>query len=189
MVSHSNSLLFVLNLQYCSECVSNTLSFSITVGMNFWSFSPNRIKWNINGTKLIELDDFKANAALFKYPSLPSYYWSGYRNPLYATVRRCKDYALCCPQLQSSVCMMWKAVLWGENAVHCVQWWLMNVIHCHIQTSAPKSLPFFYPCYLQPLHSHILGCYMFCKADEIISFWIWMKLDVEKWVGCSDLRQ
>lgn len=133
---------FCLNLPYCSECVSNTLSCSITVGMNFFSLSWNSIKQNISVTKLIELDDFKANAVIFKYPSLPSCYWRGCRNPLYVTVRCCKDSALYCPLLQSSAGMMWKAVFQGENAVHCVQWWLMNVIHCHIQTSAPNSLPF-----------------------------------------------
>lgn len=142
VISPSTSLLFVLNLPYCSECISNTLSCSITVEMNFFSFSWNSIKHNISGTKLIELDDCKANAAIFKYPSLPSCYWSGCRNPLYAAMRCCKDSALCCPQLQDNVGMMWKAVLWGENAVHCVQWWLMNVIHCHIQTSASNSLSF-----------------------------------------------
>lgn len=189
VISPSTSLLFVLNLQYCSECISNTLSCSITVGMNFLSFSWNRIKRNINGTKLLELDDIEANAAIFKYPSLPSYHCGGCRNPLYATVGCCKDNALCCPHLQSSVDMMWKAVLQGENVVHYVQWWLMNVIHHHIQTSAPNSLPFFYPCYLQPLYCHILGCCICCKAEEIISFWILMKLDIEKWVGCSGLRQ
>lgn len=83
-----------------------------------------------------------------------------------------KTTARCCPQLQSSVGMVWKAVLWGENAVHCVQWWLMNVIHCHIQTSAPNSLPFLLSLLLATLYCHILGCFMCCKAGEVISFWM-----------------
>lgn len=98
---------FVLNLRYCSECVSSTLSCSITVGMNFFSLCWNSIKQNINGTKLIELDDFKANAVTFKYPSLPSCYWSGCRNSLHATVRCCKDH---CPVLSTAAEQCWHGV-------------------------------------------------------------------------------
>lgn len=66
-------------------------------------------------------------------------------------------------------------------------WWMWYTVT--FKPLLPTHSPFFYPCHLQPLCCHILGCCMLCKAGEIISLWIWMKLDTQNWVCCSDLRQ
>lgn len=105
-------------------------------------------------------------------------------------MRCCKDTALCCPRLQS-LALSWckRGSLGGKCGSLC----LVMANECgtpaHSNLCSQPTLFFFYPVYLQPFLCHICEYGVCCRTDEIMSFWIWMKLDIEEWVSCSDLMQ
>lgn len=156
---------FFLYLQYCSECVSSTLSCSITVRMNFFNFSWNSIKQNINGTKLLKFYDFKENSAIFKYPSLLSCHWRAAEIPFMPLWGAAKT--MPCAVQSCKAVLEWCEKQFFEGKMQFIVfsdgWWMWYVIT--FKPLLPTHSPLFYPCYLQPLYCHILGCCIFCKAD------------------------
>lgn len=92
---------------------------------------------------------------------------------------------LCCSRVQNGMGVMWKGQFSGENAVHCIQWWPTSVTHQHIQTCAPNP-PFIL---FVSFHCHIWECWVCFKTDKIISFCLWIKLNIEDWVPRNYLRQ